>query len=373
MNILYYALPCFLGYGESFKYSISHLKTLFTYSSLKNINPVIIKEKNLSEKHLDNINNTLPKIKSLDFSLSNNNLLMNFINNNNISIYHCFHNGFSLCRDFNTKKISTIYTTLPLNISSSLDDLYWKIYLDRIINTLNISDYIIVPYRFMKKDLCDFFSISGENIYVIPPAITFDLIGKSKLLSKTYVKTKFNINCDYYIYIGEINTRNTLIDTLKLFKHYSENRDVKLVLSLKYLNKNSSIYYELISFIDRINLTSKVIFINSLCYNDLINLINASLCFINLNTFNELNVTTLYALFLNTKILTYQTYSNLEFLENYPIYISDYSDAYNIDFHSDNYEENNIDKEEFYSILDKFNIDCIFNSIFDIYKTVLKI
>ncbi|MBW6409262.1 glycosyltransferase [Clostridium weizhouense] len=371
MNILYYALPCFLIDSEVFKYSISHLKTLLNYSKLTNINPIIIKEKLISNNSLKDIIPEIPEIKSLDFSLNNNYNLIEFVNKNNIDIYHCFHNGFSLCENFNAAKISTIYTTLPLTSESSLDNSYYKMYLDRVTKTLNFTDSIIVPYNFMKKDLCNFFSINNKKIHVIPPVIPFNLINKSKPLSKIYVKSKFNITGDYYIYIGEINPRNTLIDTLKLFKYYSNNSNVKLILSLTYLNKNKYLYYELISFIDRINLTSKVIFLNSLNYDDFINLINSSICFINLNPFNELNITTLYALFLNTNILAYQTYNNLEFLEDYPIYISNYIDAYDIDLSVNNFEKISTNTDEIYSILNKFHIDGVFESFYNIYQNIL--
>lgn len=371
MNILYYSLPCFLNNGESFKYIASYLNTVLTINNIKNINSIIVKESELTSYSIKNVVDDSTEIKSINFSLKNKSFLVDLVNNTNFNIYHCLHNGFSLCKNFNTKKISTIYTTLPLNPSGCLDEQYSKDYLDRIINTLNISNAIIVPYNFMKNDLCDFFSLPGENIHVIPPIVPFNLIGKSKPLSKAYIKGKFNINYDYYIYVGEINPRNTLIDTIKLFKHYTNNFNVKLILSLTYLNKNKELYYNLISFIDRVNLTSKVIFLNSLSYEDLINLINNSLCFINLNPFNELNMTSLYALFLNTKIITYPTKNNLEHLQAFPIYISNFTDAYNIDCLHNECQNIPISKDELYYIYKKFHINNISDCIYNIYNSIL--
>lgn len=369
MNILYYALPLFLNEGESFRYSISHLTALMSYSKDIDIFPKIIKEKILPP---NKVNNSIPPIESLDFSLSNLSPINDFIKKNNIDIYHCFHNGFSLSNNFLAPRISTIYTTLPLTPSKSLDPSYDKLYLDRIINTFNLSNSIIVPYTFMKNDLCNFFGESGENIYVIPPFMNSDLIGNSKPLSLSYVNSKFNIQKNYYIYIGEINPRNNLLDTIRLFKYYSSNSDVKLVLSLRFLPKNKKLYLDLVSFIDRIGLSSKIVFINNLCHDDFTNLINGALCFINLNPFNELNVTSLYALFFNTKILTYQSNNNLEFLENFPIYISDYMGGYNIDLSVIDINEPYMDIDELIYIADKFSRDSVLNELLDVYNTTIK-
>ncbi|MGG7178587.1 glycosyltransferase [Clostridium paraputrificum] len=365
MNILYYALPCFLYNIESSKYCASHLNALLSYNNSSCFNSTIIKENIISTSHLDSeYFNAAPHIELLDFSLDNKKSLIEYIDKNKINIYHCFHNGFSLTNNDNVKKVSTIYTTLPLFFSEYIDSNYKNLYLARLDKTIKFSDNIIVPYNFMKTDLCNYFSLNSDLIEVIPPSISFDLLGRSKALSRTYVKGKFNIYKDYYIYVGEINSRNTLIDTIKLFNSYSRINDSILILALTYLPKNKNIYIDLVKYIDSINLSSNVVFLNNLSYIDIIDLINGSICFINLNPCNELNLTSLYALFLKTKILAYQNQSNLEYLEDYPIYISDLNHGFNID--TSNYEL--LNDYEILDIANKFNPNLILDSLLDVYN-----
>ncbi|MGL5086489.1 MAG: glycosyltransferase [Clostridium sp.] len=373
MNVLYYALPCFIGSGEVFNYCINQLEIL---SKNNNIDIKIVKENITLKNQYPEF--YLASVTSPIHNLDINNSNSKWVKNNNIEIYHCLHNGFSIKSPTDTKVVSTIYTTLPLTSPEIVDKDYYKMYIEKLQYTLKLSHSIIVPFTFMKDELSNFFSFNNENIHVIPPAIPLDLTLKSKVLSKAYVQSKFNIYSNYYIFIGEINKRNTLIDTINILNNHSQRNDVKLVLSITYLPKNKFLYKELLLYIDRRNLTSKIIFTTDLTYEDKINLINSSKCFINLNYYNEINITSLYAMFLNVKILTYPSKSNFEYLENYPTYITDYVDGYEVDLfigENQNYEnvDEGLDKDEIYEIASKFKEINISEMLLDVYNNTINL
>ncbi|MGL4772514.1 MAG: hypothetical protein ACRC2K_03020 [Clostridium sp.] len=359
MKGLYYSLPYFSKNGEVKSYIESHLRALIYYEKTSNFHFEILKEKALSS--IGEFDEEL-NINLVNFNTNEKMRVFDFIKSRNFNFYHCLHNGFSLGAEGGGRKFSTIYTTLPLSNREVVDKSYEEKYLNSIENTLRLSNGVVVPFYFMKRELLLRYHYDDNRIFISPPFLPMNIIGKSKILSKAYVKSKFHVYEDYYIYMGEINSRNNLKETIRLFKHLSNFSDEKLLLSLSFLPKNKGLYLELIKLIDDLSLSSRVIFLNNLTFEDKINLINASLYFINLNPYDELNVTSIYSMLLNTRILTYASLSNFEYLENFPTYIEDFSSSFKVDFHT----ESDLTLDEIYEISSKFNL----NSVLESFKTL---
>lgn len=360
MNILSYALPLFLNQGEIFQYSKDNINALIKFK--KNLNILFLKEKNIKSKAVN-----IP-ITTLDFSTNNNILpIRQYVKKNNIEIYHCLNNGFSLFPCNNLKKIATINTVLPVSDPQIVDNFYTEKYQNKVESALDLSNKIIVPFYYMKTELINNFNINEDKISVIYPIISEIFKNVNSTSSKIYIRSKFKINFDYLIFIGEINPRNNLIETLNTFYiFYMNNMDLKLILSVSYLNKNKNLYLSFLSYIEQLNIQDNVIILNNITELDKIHLLNNALCFLYLNQYNELNLTLLNCLALDTKILCHPNEANLEALENYPIY---YTEAMELEDLLSN--ENFFDDSDKEFMLQKYNSIKNIDELYNIYNSLL--
>ena len=360
MKILNYILPLLLNKGEIFEYSRESINSLLKLK--KDLDISFLKEQNIKSKLI-----TIP-LTSLDFSTNTNILpVRNYVKQNNIKIYHCLNNGFSLFPCNNLKKICTINTILPLSDPDVVDKFYIEKYQNKVESALDLSNKIIVPFYYMKTELINTFHINEEKISVIYPIVSELFKNVNSTSSKIYIRSKFKINFDYLIYIGEINPRNTLIETLNIFYIlYMNDMNLRLILSITYLNKNKNFYLSLLSYIEQLNIQDNVIILTNITELDKIHLLNNALCFLYLNQYNELNLSILQCLSLNTKILCHPSEGNLESLENYPIYYTESMDLEDILLDDISFDDSD---QEF--ILGKYNYIDNTEEIYEIYTSLL--
>lgn len=162
----------------------------------------------------------------------------NFIEKNNIDIYHIPQNGIGLNDNIPCKKIVTIHDLIPYILPETVGKGYLKRFLETVPTIISLSDAIITVSEYSKSDILRMFPNFDKNkIYVTPLAADtcYKPLDKKKCL--TLVQQRFNFKNNYILYIGGFSSRKNvkmIIDSfIRCKKDFTKDINLLIVGSLR--------------------------------------------------------------------------------------------------------------------------------------------
>lgn len=195
----------------------------YTYQLINNINKIDKFNKYLlflpENSHLElNENFT---INSIEESSTNNFWdevnSPNILNNTNIELYHVPQNGVGLSSNINCLKTITLHDIIPLRMPETVSDRYLNIFHNHLPKIIKNCDGIITVSEFSKDDIANEFNYPREKIFVTPLAAEDIYMPLNKSYCKSFLKSKYNIDKDFLLYVGGYSPRKNIIGILEAF------------------------------------------------------------------------------------------------------------------------------------------------------------
>lgn len=189
-------------------------------------------------------------------------------------IYHIPQNGIGLSKPNGIKTLITLHDIIPMKMPETVSDTFLKIFTSNINQILDNSDGIITVSNFSKLDISNTFSYPKEKIFVTHLAAEDIYKPLDKIYCASYLKSKYNIENDFLLYVGGFSPRKNilgLIDTFNLVKN-SYNKPLNLVI----IGTKGASYEIYKNRVNELNLESSVIFTGFIPIDDMPIFYNAS-------------------------------------------------------------------------------------------------
>lgn len=122
----------------------------------------------------------------------------------------------------NTPYIITMHDTIAIDqpkFCTNANALYYNLFMKRAVKK---ATKIISVSEYTKQSILGNFKINSSDIAVIPPGIDDFFTNKSEPQKNLLVKNRYNLPDKYILYVGNIEPKKNLINTLKAFKLLSQ-------------------------------------------------------------------------------------------------------------------------------------------------------
>jgi glycosyltransferase involved in cell wall biosynthesis len=124
--------------------------------------------------------------------------------------------------------VSTFYDITPLKMDE------FKGFRDeltlRLKNIIRYSTYIIAISESSKKDICDYFNLQPQKVFVIHLAASDIYKPMDKDIVKDFLIKNYRINFDYILYVGNMGPNKNLINLIRAYNIIKDKFKVKLIL-----------------------------------------------------------------------------------------------------------------------------------------------
>jgi glycosyltransferase involved in cell wall biosynthesis len=239
----------------------------------------LIHYKKSDDKIYTKINDIIVKTLPLKYNMPYG--LPKAIENAGIDVFHLPSHWPTQITPFfpnlNVKKVLTIHDIIPILFKKNLPHIYklWKPTLKLITNKI---DFIITDSENTKHDCIKFLKIPEDKIRVI--YLAADKKYKplhNKNVLKDEIKCKYNIDCPFILYVGNVESRKNIILLIKsLYKLKNKGITHKLVL-IGALNFGSKQIFDLVQ---ELGLIDEVIFPGYVSNEDLVKFYNIADLFV---------------------------------------------------------------------------------------------
>ncbi|GFP77487.1 glycosyltransferase family 4 protein [Clostridium fungisolvens] len=266
-------------------------------------------------KNIDFVPLTIDRTKN-DYSK-----LVDFLTENDISIYHSPNNGFSIPEKKVCKYITTIHTLYPIADKKNIDEKYLSKFIKMVPSALSISDSIIVNSEFTKDELINYFEVDKEKIKVVYPKCSEIFKPMEKVLCKNFLKRNYKIDYPYMLYVGSITERKNLeliIEILKQVK--AKENNIKLVIAGDGSGKRSEYLNKLKKLINKYGLDNDVIFLGLVKYTHLPIFYSGALCVVDFSNYNSYPLSIVEACNCKSVVICNKTPVNLKVLNKCVVY-----------------------------------------------------
>lgn len=155
-----------------------------------------------------------------------------------IEIYHVPQNCIGISENINCKKVITIHDLIPYILPETVGKGYLSKFLKEMPKIISTADAIITVSECSKKDILKFFPIDGEKIFVTPLAADEKYRPLDKELCRNKIKSKYNINNHFILYVGGFSARKNVLTLIESFAKVHKNLDQNYDLVLIGANKD---------------------------------------------------------------------------------------------------------------------------------------
>lgn len=154
------------------------------------------------------------------------------IKKDNIDIYHISQNGIGLSQNLNCLKIVTIHDLIPYIMPETVGKGYLLKFLRDMPRIIDEANAIITVSEYSKKDILKFFPINSEKIFVTPLAADIMYKPLDKNACKEYLAKKYNIKSSFILYVGGFSARKNVSSLINAYEKISNeiDKDIKLVI-----------------------------------------------------------------------------------------------------------------------------------------------
>ncbi|MCX7883666.1 MAG: glycosyltransferase family 4 protein [Caloramator sp.] len=200
------------------------------------------------------------------------------IKNKSIDIYHVPQNGIGLPHKKSCLYISTIHDLIPYIMPETVGRGYLKRFISQMPEIIQNSDTIITVSEFSKNDIIRIFDVPEDKIKVTYLAADSFFKPIEKNIAKEFVKSNYNIDSDYILYLGGFsprkNVKSLIVAYSRIYKDIKD--DIKLVI----LGPSKDDHSYLIELCTSLGVRDRVIFTGFVPYEHLPYFYNASTVFV---------------------------------------------------------------------------------------------
>lgn len=177
----------------------------------------------------------------------------------NIDIYHVPQNGIGLYDQMNCKKIVTIHDLIPYSMPETVGKGYLTKFLREMPKIIECSSGIITVSKHSKETILKFFpSTDPEKIHVTHLAADDQYKPLNKHICKAMLKSKFNINKPFMLYLGGFSHRKNIRILIEAFSIIYKELKVEHCLVIVGAARDEGT--ELLNFAKQLNIDDKIIF-----------------------------------------------------------------------------------------------------------------
>ncbi|MFC2160220.1 glycosyltransferase family 4 protein [Acidobacteriota bacterium] len=176
------------------------------------------------------------------------------------------HSPIPLLLPTKGKKIVTVYDLFFMDFPEFVQGETRKSFTQRIENSLQRADGILVISQFVKDQIMDRFFLNEDKIKVVYLGVDPGFSNKPSVPQTEIVKNKYGLPSRFLLFVGDIEPRKNLgklIEALEFMQKKSY--DIPLVI----VGKEGMAYQNLVKKIEDSQLQSKVMFLNYLPDGDL--------------------------------------------------------------------------------------------------------
>ncbi|MGL5244880.1 MAG: glycosyltransferase family 4 protein, partial [Sarcina sp.] len=238
----------------------------YTYQLIKNFNEIdssniysiLTPTNNILNVNLKNNFHTITSFVSSEKNFWKNISHYNSIKKNEFDIYHVPQNGIGLSPNTPCNSIITLHDIIPLKMPETVSDVLLKIFSEQLPSILSKIKGIITVSEFSKQDICKELTYPAEKVFVTHLAAEDIYKPLDKSMCKHILKTKYNIEDNFILYVGGFSPRKNiigLIEAFSLFKNLN-NTSTKLVI----IGNHGPSYEKYKNRTYELNISSSVIF-----------------------------------------------------------------------------------------------------------------
>lgn len=247
--------------------------------------------------------------------------LEEYLNQNNIKLYHSLHNGFSIPNKKVCPYITTIYDLSILYKDDNLNKKYEKKFYRKLPKAIGKSDYIIVLSDLLKTQLVEKYPKVEKKIIRIYPGI-----GEAFYRFKDQTKP-----CEkkYLLYIGGLYQRKNIeriMDICKLI--FLEDPQMKLLIVGKTSGQREQDYKKIKYYAHQLNIQDNVKFTGEVPYSKMSEIYRRALFLFNFSEYEGFSFSTLESAASGVPIICLKTPLMEELLEDAAVYVK--GDPYEI-------------------------------------------
>lgn len=175
-----------------------------------------------------------------------------------VDLYHIPQNGIGMPKKKICPFVVTLHDVIPITMPETVGPYYCKKFLDSIPEILDKSDAIITVSEFSKQDICKELGVSPSKVFVSRLAAEDIYFPMNKHLAKAYIKQRYGIEDEFFLYVGGFNPRKNIETLLTAYASIKEKlkRDYKVVV----LGKPGRSYEDLVKLCDELKISDSCIF-----------------------------------------------------------------------------------------------------------------
>ncbi len=193
--------------------------------------------------------------------------IMEVLLDRKVDLYHIPQNGIGMPKKKICPFVVTLHDVIPITMPETVGPYYCKKFLDSIPEILENSDAILTVSEFSKADICRELGIPGDKVFVSRLAAEDIYTPINKNAAKAYIKQKYGIEDDFFLYVGGFNPRKNIQSLLLAYAHIKEKlkKNYKVVI----LGNAGRSYEDLGKLCDDLKISGSSIFTGFIPVNDM--------------------------------------------------------------------------------------------------------
>jgi len=195
-----------------------------------------------------------------------------------VDVYHIPQNGIGMPKEKICPFVITLHDVIPITMPETVGPYYCKKFLDSIPEILEKSDAILTVSEFSKADICRELSLPEDKVFVSKLAAEDIYTPVDKTLAKAYIREKYGIEDDFFLYVGGFNPRKNIKSLLLAYAYIKER--LKKCYKIVILGKQGKSYDDLVKLSHKLKISNDCIFTGFIPVDDMPLFYNAASVFV---------------------------------------------------------------------------------------------
>lgn len=195
-----------------------------------------------------------------------------------VDLYHIPHNGIGMPKEKTCPFVITLHDVIPITMPATVGPYYRKKFLSSISEILDKSDAILTVSEFSKNDICRELGVPEDKVFVSKLAAEDIYVPMDKQLAKAYIREKYGIEDDFFLYVGGFNPRKNIKSLLMAYAYIK--RKLKKSHKVVILGKQGRSYDDLVTLSHKLKINNDCIFTGFIPVDDMPLFYNAASVFV---------------------------------------------------------------------------------------------
>ena len=217
-------------------------------------------------------------------------------------IYHIPQNGIGMPNQKSCSFVITLHDVIPITMPETVGPYYREKFIESIPHIIERTDAIITVSEFSKKDICKELGVSPQMVHVTKLSAEDIYVPMDKVSAKRYIRNKYDIEKDFFLYVGGFNQRKNIPSLLMAYA-YIKNK-LRKPFNIVILGKQGPSYNDLIKLCEDLNIRSDCIFTGYIPVPDMPYFYNAAEVFVYPSLYEGFGLPLVEAMACGTPVVT---------------------------------------------------------------------